>query len=258
MIFHVIPKCPMRWKLSNGYHEGDFEARTLRTEHRRIRMLRFEASGAVSHRCVCEPPQQGMIYENFMKSFWMASTWKRQFGGKLWKGPQSFVLLKCMWLWALIQCLYMFVCSACVWEQTSFPAVEAPCVSGTNWTHTLLDGAADTYPVAGLPPFSEHCQAKPAPRDARLLRSDFSSCLYLVIWLQHGEVQLCRFCVCAMFYECNLDRFDVPELTSWCGLMSRFQILQSCLRQAMIIHQARCRFGSCACACGDLSWNESP
>lgn len=62
--------------------------------------------------------------------------------------------------------------------------------------------------------------------------------------------------------ECNcvgseLDRFDI--LNSLVR-SSRFQILHSCLRQAMIVHQANCRFGSCevvhgfAVSCGDLNW----
>lgn len=110
----------------------------------------------------------------FFQAFWMASTWKRD----VWReivGKAS-ELRVCIYV-------YMWLC-ACVWEQT-FSLMQwnhcvCVCVSGTNWTHTLLDGAADMYPVANLQctifPLTEALPGKACPK-----RSTIASLRLLIL-----------------------------------------------------------------------------
>lgn len=110
----------------------------------------------------------------FVQAFWMASTWKRD----VWReivGKAS-ELRVCIYV-------YMWLC-ACVWEQT-FSLMQwnhcvCVCVSGTNWTHTLLDGAADMYPVANLQctifPLTEALPGKACPK-----RSTIASLRLLIL-----------------------------------------------------------------------------
>ena len=205
-----------RWKFSNRYHEGDFEAGTIWMDP----LSSTAGTDADSWKGTgsCIPPLHlrtaaARHWMLFFQAFWMASTWKREYGD-VWReivGKAS-ELRVCIYV-------YMYICGCVrVCESRLFPdAVESLCVSGTNWTHTLLDGAADMYPVgkicnAQFFPQRKHCQAKPAPRDPRLLRSDFSSCLYLVIWLQHGGVQLCGLCFGSIWYPKLAGAvFQIPD-----------------------------------------------
>lgn len=100
---------------------------------------------------------------------------KEMYGGKLWERPQSFV------------CVYMYICGCVrVCESRLFPwcsgiiVCVCVCVSGTNWTHTLLDGAADMYPVANLQctifPLTEALPGKACPK-----RSTIASLRLLIL-----------------------------------------------------------------------------
>ena len=135
-------------------------------------LIHEKAPGAVSHRCVCEPPQQGIECCFFKPFEWLPPEKEsmEMYGGKLWERPQSFV------------CVYMYICGCVrVCESRLFPdAVESLCVSGTNWTHTLLDGAADMYPVANLQctifPSTEALPGKACPK-----RSTIASLRLLIL-----------------------------------------------------------------------------
>lgn len=109
------------------------------------------------------------------------------------------------WYWMFFSSLFEWLASGKaselrVYMSRLFPdAVESLCQVRIELIRSLMVLLTCTQLlICNAQFFSQrkHCQAKPAPRDARLLRSDFSSCLYLVIWLQHGGVQL-------------WDRFDI-------------------------------------------------
>lgn len=167
-----------RWKFSNRYHEGDFEAGTIWMDP-----LSSTASDADSWKGTgsCIPPLRlrtaaARHWMFFFQAFWMASTWKREYGD-VWRkivGKAS-ELRVCIYI-------YMYICGCVrVCESRLFPdAVESLCVSGTNWTHTLLDGAADMYPVANLQctifPLTEALPGKACPK-----RSTIASLRLLIL-----------------------------------------------------------------------------
>lgn len=168
-----------RWKFSNRYHEGDFEAGTIWMDP-----LSSTASDADSWKGTgsCIPPLRlrtaaarhwMVFFSSLLNGFHLKKRCMEMYGGKLWERPQSFV---CVYIYI---CIYVVVC-VCVRADFFPDAVESLCVSGTNWTHTLLDGAADMYPVANLQctifPLTEALPGKACPK-----RSTIASLRLLIL-----------------------------------------------------------------------------